>query len=165
MKIRQSTLTCLLGFFTFFLTTTASQVKSARAISESQFEKAHSLGDNYVFDPRDGWQTVNVTNLQYKYERRSEIESQDDTSIVKRAKATGIGGAIAGVLKNIFKGIKGLGKPQTATITWYASRADSKDRPDHVYRYTGKDLLNPSCWSNGNWAPTVRKRLYAYAIS
>lgn len=165
MKIRQSNLICLLAFSTFFSTTTASQVKSARAISENQFDKAHSLGDNYVFDPRDGWQTVNVTNLQYKYERRSEIERQDDTSVVKRAKAKGIGDAIAGVLKNIFKGLKGLGKPETATITWYASRADSNDRPNLVYRYTGGDLLNPSCWSNGNWAPTVRKRGFMRAIS
>lgn len=24
-----------------------------------------------------------------------------------------------------------------------------------LFRYTGHDLLNPSCWANGKWAPTV----------
>lgn len=36
---------------------------------EARYARAHSLGNGYQFDPRDGWQSVNVTNLQYKYSR------------------------------------------------------------------------------------------------
>lgn len=156
MKIHKLNLTHFLAFC-IFSTMCASQVSPPRAISESRYDKAHSLGENYVFDPRDGWQTVNVTNLQYKYQRRSEIEANDGTSITRRAKAKGISGAIASVLKGVFKGLKGLGKQEDATVTWCASKVDASYQPNHIYRYTGHDLLNPSCWSNGKWSPSVRK--------
>src|SRR5215217_5655834 len=33
------------------------------------YAKAHSLGgDDFHFHPRDGWQEMNVTNLNYKYQ-------------------------------------------------------------------------------------------------
>jgi len=41
-------------------------------------------------------------------------------------------------LQKIVDSIKGIGKAEPVTITWY----------------TGHDLLNPSCWSNTNWAPS-----------
>ncbi|KAF9482497.1 hypothetical protein BDN70DRAFT_875068 [Pholiota conissans] len=106
----------------------AAQPSSARAISESKYATAHSLGDGYNFDPRDGWQSVNITNLDYKYKRHSETDLD----------GRGVGNAIVKVVGDVVKGLKGLGKPVPVTITWY----------------TGHDLLNPSCWANGNWAPT-----------
>ncbi|KAF8974207.1 RlpA-like double-psi beta-barrel-protein domain-containing protein-containing protein [Flammula alnicola] len=111
----------------------AGQVSPARAISESKYSTAHSLGDNYSFDPRDGWQSVNVTNLDYKYRRRSEI--LNDRADKKKS---GLGDAITGVVNGIWKGLKGIGPPEPVIITWY----------------TGHDLQNPSCWADGKWAPT-----------
>ncbi|KJA29959.1 hypothetical protein HYPSUDRAFT_126488 [Hypholoma sublateritium FD-334 SS-4] len=104
-----------------------------RAISESKYTVAHSLGDDYTFDPRDGWQAVNVTNLEYKYQSRTGKFPQRRAKKSKSA----LGDAIDAV-KNIWKGLKAFGTTEPVTITWY----------------TGHDLLNPSCWANGKWAPT-----------
>ncbi|KAF5320963.1 hypothetical protein D9619_000450 [Psilocybe cf. subviscida] len=106
---------------------------SSLSASERKYTTAHSLGDDYVFDPRDGWQAVNVTNLEYKYRRK---DSSDSSGLDSRAPAKK--GSISGILGGIFKGLKAVGSPKPVVITWY----------------TGHDLLNPSCWSNGKWAPT-----------
>ncbi|GJE84421.1 hypothetical protein PsYK624_004970 [Phanerochaete sordida] len=48
---------------------------------EARYARAHSLGDSYSFDTRDGWQSVNVTDLQYKYARdygEPDDEDSDD---------------------------------------------------------------------------------------
>ncbi|OCH90682.1 hypothetical protein OBBRIDRAFT_581679 [Obba rivulosa] len=46
---------------------------------------SHSLPESYHFDPRDGWQTVNVTNLQYKYSP-AEVESEAEESTISLSK-------------------------------------------------------------------------------
>ncbi|TBU36958.1 hypothetical protein BD309DRAFT_1084937 [Dichomitus squalens] len=48
-------------------------------------------------------------------------------------------GGLTNNVKKIINTIKGIGKQEPVTITWY----------------TGHDLDNPSCWANPNWAPTV----------
>lgn len=109
----------------------AAQSSSVRAVSESKYTKAHSLGNNYSFDPRDGWQSINVTNLQYKYRRRGnpDLDSTEgySLSLDRRAKNVqstphhtgGLGQVIAGVVADVWKGLKGLGTPEPVTITWY----------------------------------------------
>lgn len=99
----------------------ASQPTSARAISESRYSRAHSLGDNYLFDPRDGWQSVNVTNLAYKYRRNEGNENQRSVSAKKSTghPKSGLGATISNVVKGVFQGLKGLGKSEPVTITWY----------------------------------------------
>ncbi|TBU58346.1 hypothetical protein BD310DRAFT_819594, partial [Dichomitus squalens] len=47
-------------------------------------------------------------------------------------------GGLTNNVKKIINTIKGIGKQEPVTITWY----------------TGHDLDNPSCWANPNWAPT-----------
>jgi hypothetical protein len=109
----------------------AAQSSSARAVSESKYTKAHSLDNNYSFEPRDGWQSINVTNLQYKYRReepdlddlRGNSPSLENRSKKKKVHAAhhstgGLGQVIAGVVADIWKGLKGLGKPEPVTITW-----------------------------------------------
>ena len=112
----------------------SSQASSVRAITESKYSTAHSLGDGYIFDLRDGWQRVNVTNLQYKYRRQSELDFDDSqaddySGIESRSKKPqnapkkaerkpGLGSAITGVVNGILKGLKGIGKPEPVTITW-----------------------------------------------
>jgi len=115
---------------------------TVHAGSESKYTKAHSLGDEYNFDTRDGWQSVTASDLDYKY--RPSNNTQHSGSLVKRtAKATklvdiSIGDTVKGVLNNVWNGLKGIGRPEAVTITWY----------------TGHDLENPSCWPNNGWAPT-----------
>ena len=124
------------GFVAFFILSPisvfAAQSSSVRAVSESKFTKAHSLGDNYSFDPRDGWHSINATNLQYKY-RRQEEEGRDyprgdSPNLGSRTKKNvqndphnkgGLGQVIGGVVAGIWKGLKGLGRPEPVTITWY----------------------------------------------
>lgn len=112
----------------------------ARAVGIQKYARAHSLGENYKFDPRDGWEAINVTNLQYKY-RRDQADREKSFyhghKIRPSSDQTGPGG-VAGILDRIRGVIKGIGKSEEVTVTWY----------------TGHDLQNPSCWANGHWAPT-----------
>ena len=137
----------------------AAQSSSARAVFESRYTKAHSLDDSYSFDPRDGWQSINATNLQYKY-RRQEEPDPDSTgdlrgnspSLVNRSKknvqtaqypphkAVGLGYVIAGVVADISKGLKGLGKPQPAIITWYFSYFVPAGTASHVFSPGIRDM-------------------------
>ncbi len=157
---------------------TAADLRAYHNSLEARYTRAHSLGKNYQFDSRDGWQTVNASNLQYKYSREPEDESDleglddpDDSSagLTKRdnktkatsksksttkAKSSSKGkskskktssktkatGSLSSSLKKIIDTIKGKGKAEPVTITWY----------------TGHDLENPSCWPQPTWAPTVR---------
>ena len=112
----------------------SGQASSVRAITESKYSIAHSLGDGYIFDPRDGWQGINVTDLQYKYRRQPELEfddgqADDYSAIESRSKKpkktpkkahnkTGLGSAITGVVNGVLKGLKGVGKPEPVIITW-----------------------------------------------
>jgi hypothetical protein len=104
---------------------------TVHAISRSRYSRAHSLGDTYIFDSQDGWQSANVTNLQYKY-KRQELDTflgLDDAQLEKRGRGTpkpagkpgpkddGLG-AIKHVVEDIWNGLKGVGNYQDATITW-----------------------------------------------
>ncbi|KAI9000917.1 hypothetical protein BD414DRAFT_379025, partial [Trametes punicea] len=168
----------------------AAEIDTARMALERKYTTPHSLGEGYVFDPRDGWETVNTTNLLYKYSSladsgsdihdNSYLDDNDhdnlgdsDVSFLepraknshskaskkatkkaakkvskkvseKAAKATpkkltsSAGGVLSGSLSKVINSIKGIGKSEPVTITWY----------------TGHDLLNPSCWDNTDWHPT-----------
>ncbi|KAI0091917.1 hypothetical protein BDY19DRAFT_927405 [Irpex rosettiformis] len=169
---------------------TAADLRTYYDSLEARYTRAHSLGDGYRFDSRDGWETVNVTDLAYKYRRRedtfglggtadepgsegsdylnkrsskkskshsksksklklkaqsnSKSKTKSKTKSTNHVKAPSKESAtksftnkVSGLGK-IVDSIKGVGKPEPVTITWY----------------TGHDLLNPSCWSNPVWAPT-----------
>jgi hypothetical protein len=90
--------------------------------TEHQYTRPHSLGRGYTFDPRDGWQTVNVSNLSYKYSPRSpnirrtkkifpQHTSHKGNNLVNNID-------IKGAVKNAFNSITGKGKPTSVTITW-----------------------------------------------
>lgn len=160
--------------------TTAADLRTYHNSLESRYARAHSLGDGYQFDPRDGWETVNVTNLQYKYRREDTFELNDNADehetpnsegLVKRsskksnshkkAKSThksksksqpkhkntkpkhkakttnhvkastkdststskSVTDSVS-KLSKIVDSIKGVGKPEPVTITWYAHCLD-----------------------------------------
>lgn len=112
--------------------TTANQ-GTVHAVSKSKYTRAHSLGNDYNFDARDGWEHVNVTNMQYKYTR-----SQPDSALEKRGDSEGpklstrhgknseskgkgglgVGGTIKHVLGQAWNGLKAIGKPEPVIITW-----------------------------------------------
>jgi hypothetical protein len=48
---------------------TAVDLSGMQDDSRLRYTRAHSLGDDYAFDARDGWTTLNVTDMQYKYSR------------------------------------------------------------------------------------------------
>ncbi|RPD67062.1 hypothetical protein L226DRAFT_608312 [Lentinus tigrinus ALCF2SS1-7] len=151
----------------------AAHVDAERMALERRYSTAHSLGENYTFDPRDGWETVNTTNLAYKYnyprgdgDTVSDLDVDgdylDDTAgngydngtLVARAKKTTrtkakkkaaktSGGSTA---SKLLKG--GLDKVMSSF------KGIGKPEPVVITWYTGHDLLNPSCWSNPTWAPT-----------
>ncbi|KAI0082588.1 hypothetical protein K474DRAFT_1655392 [Panus rudis PR-1116 ss-1] len=143
----------------------------------SRYSRAHSLGDDYQFDPRDGWQSVNVTDLQYKYSRRDEHDpvtgddaledpfySPDTDSLERRAKKghpKAKGKAKAADLKNLkqLKTAQSKAKVAGGFTSKFSKIIDSikgvgKSEVVKITWYTGHDLENPSCWSNPTWAPT-----------
>jgi hypothetical protein len=111
--------------------------RSIDAVARSRYTKAHSLGTSYNFDPQDGWKSVNVTNLRYKYKR---IDSWDEAPVSNKgnesdpttqpgrkreaahrqlSKHTILTGPLKYIIGEISKVIKGFGTPQNAKITWY----------------------------------------------
>ncbi|KAL0949717.1 hypothetical protein HGRIS_009756 [Hohenbuehelia grisea] len=152
--------TIALGFLAQFLgTASAAHSNTARAISLRSFSRAHSLGESYQFEARDGWLAVNTTDLTYKYKRavdeldlglakREENKKKGKSKSKKNSWNKAISSA-TGSLSTVFEGLKGIGKIQTAIITWY----------------TGVDLLHPSCWPNIDWAPTASYALRAIVFA
>ncbi|GBE79566.1 predicted protein [Sparassis crispa] len=136
---------------------TAADISAFQSALERRYSTAHTLAPNYQFDPRDGWQTVNVTNLQYKYARENQDEGYvgermlerrvtkkptAKTSSASKPKSTSASksssGGVVDSLSKVVQSLKAIGSAQPVTITWY----------------TGKDLLNPSCWEKPTWHPT-----------
>jgi hypothetical protein len=59
-------------FLTVLVFTVLGSAIDPRAVydkSRERYTHAHSLGADYSFDPRDGWTSLNVTDMQYKYSR------------------------------------------------------------------------------------------------
>ncbi|KAJ1309067.1 hypothetical protein OPQ81_004746 [Rhizoctonia solani] len=109
-------------------------------------ETSHSYDPSYEFRSSDGWESVPITNLSYKYgnvththsdQRRQRSGSKRGVKVDVNADV--IGGTVSHAVGEAWNELKGLGKVQEVTITWY----------------TGEDLQNPSCWPESDWAPTV----------
>ncbi|EMD40649.1 expansin-like protein [Gelatoporia subvermispora B] len=60
-----SVLTAVLVLAALMTCTVAADISAYHTALRRAYTTAHSLSDNYQFDPRDGWQSVNVTNMQY----------------------------------------------------------------------------------------------------
>lgn len=159
-----------LGLVPLMTTSRAADISTSQSSLERRYSTSHSLGESYQFHPRDGWEAVNITNLQYKYsrsladdlgdldgptiprahtKRTSKKVSKESTkktpkAALKAAKtistANSAGIGLLGSVKAVVDSMKAMGESEPVTITWY----------------TGHDLLNPSCWSTTSWTPTVR---------
>jgi hypothetical protein len=91
--------------------------------------KSHSYHSSYEFNARDGWESVPVTDLSYKY---GNITNTRSVAGVQRRQQSGIkrgikvnvntdavGGTVSHAVGETWNSIKGLGKAQGVTITWY----------------------------------------------
>ena len=102
--------------------------------TQLKYTRAYSLGNEYAFDPRDGWQTVNVSNLSYKYSPRSPklrrttkistpYPSHGTSAVSHKVKTatphvSKVTSKVTSIVKSIWKGIVGIGKSDPVTITW-----------------------------------------------
>ncbi|EIW82399.1 hypothetical protein CONPUDRAFT_54045 [Coniophora puteana RWD-64-598 SS2] len=113
------------------------------------YSSVHSLDQHYSFDPRDGWEAVNISDLAYKYNTSTANRLQADK--IKRNSGGIVKGAadkVSGILKTVDKVLKAIGDTNSVAITWY----------------TGQDLKNPSCWSNGHWTPSDKSMVGAVTL-
>lgn len=161
------------GLVPLMTTTRAADISAFQSSLERRYTTPHSLGNSYQFDPRDGWESVNITNLQYKYSpsqvddneeelggpvvphahyRRSGKKTTKKTS-KKATKKTSTKNASKGAkttsASQSFSGLVGSVKSIVDTM-----KAVGDPEPVTITWYTGHDLENPSCWSNPTWAPT-----------
>ncbi|KAF8492106.1 hypothetical protein JB92DRAFT_2819135 [Gautieria morchelliformis] len=122
-------------------------------INISHYAHAHSYSPGYTFHKRDGWESVPVSDLAYKYTQRNATNDASTTSDshTKRERRSrtahrkgrkdvkNLSDDISGTINHVYNAaLKGIGKVEQVTITWY----------------TGKDLKNPSCWKKSVWAPS-----------
>ncbi len=113
---------------------------SRRAASYAKYTAAHSLGDAYTFDARDGWTTVNATDLGYKYrhdhethavlETRHEKDDDRNTSHKEKnkskhknknknkSKIISAASSVGDLVKGVWNGLKGVGESENVKITW-----------------------------------------------
>jgi hypothetical protein len=118
-------------------------ITDTRSIRDNRYAKAHYLPESHSFDPRDGWEPVNISNLNYKYPASSHKDhsfhralrrsSQNNTSVgIRKSKyrekhekasnattTTGVLGTVVSSLASIFAGCVGKGPSEGVTITWY----------------------------------------------
>lgn len=103
-----------------------------RTASELRYSRSHSLGNSYQFDARQGWEFVNITDLQYKYSRSLEatastvLEEDLTPSLEARGQKSqpkssplSISDTIKHALNQAWKGLKGIGSLEQVKITWY----------------------------------------------
>ena len=122
------------------LATGSATQGTVHAISKSKYTRAHSLGENYQFDARDGWEKVDATDLQYKYARNNISDPQQHfNKRVKHNSDDGSGlriGALKHVIGQAWNGLKAIGTPEPVVITWYDIIA-SRDFPE---RFTSSQV-------------------------
>ncbi|PCH41263.1 hypothetical protein WOLCODRAFT_131799 [Wolfiporia cocos MD-104 SS10] len=156
--------------------TLAADISTYQSNLERRYSMPHSLGDNYQFDLRDGWQSINVTNLQYKYSR-SVTQDAHESSYKKAEDIPARHSKRASKKASKKKGQKTTSKVShnstSNAVTKGQSVSDAASgilgsvknivdsikaignpEPVTITWYTGHDLLNPSCWSSPTWSPT-----------
>lgn len=65
---------------------------------------------------------MNATNLQYKYPRDTRFDTTTNPAELEKRNGKPANKSkldLSQIIKNIFQGIKAIGKPQDVIITWY----------------------------------------------
>ncbi|KAF8897439.1 RlpA-like double-psi beta-barrel-protein domain-containing protein-containing protein [Infundibulicybe gibba] len=107
-----------------------------RTSPKSKYSKAHSLGKKYDFDPRDGWQNANVSDLPYKYIRNTLLDGGSHN------------------LQHRNTAVKDIAKDKSVNALGFLLKSVKVFMPVTITWYTGHDLENPSCWPDNIWTPT-----------
>lgn len=140
----------LIGFSLFSLSH-AARFGTPEVLSEMTYTRAHSLGIDYKFHERDGWEPVTIST---SLSRRSLSGTDASNSSLplpeagplalasKRTKKPSLADTLVHTINSAWNGLRGSGRSEKVKITWY----------------TGQDLQNPSCWAEPAWAPTVSRR-------
>lgn len=95
------------------LVSATSLARHPEAALKSYYSSAHSLEEGYVFDSRE-WQTVNVTNLDYKYAEPMHRKRASSSNTAEN------GGAVSHLINDVWNGLKGIGSSLDVKITWFA---------------------------------------------
>jgi len=110
-------------------------------LASHDYHKAHSY-HNTTLKERDGWDTVSVSDLAYKYPPSSDKTDSTRSHYrfgrqahksANKKKSSQL--SPSNILDSA---LKGIGEATSVIITWY----------------TGNDLKNPSCWETSVWTPT-----------
>src|SRR6266576_1407705 len=128
----------VLSLFTLFLPllVVADLSSKSRALHKSRYTQTHSLGDSYSFDPRDGWQSINVTNTARNYEKRHNEPQHSDSS--QGEKKRPVSEHITGVIESIFKLLKPYGQFEKGVATWYSASLFDNPMELITKRYSGE---------------------------
>lgn len=81
-------------------------------VPETKYSRAHHLDDSYAFDPRDGWETINVAARGYN-STVSQLGKRAAKNKVVKSTTGGLD-----TLKKVLKGMVGIGEPDPVKITW-----------------------------------------------
>lgn len=153
--MRTSSQLVFLGF-SLISVSQAARFGTPEVLSELTYARSHSLGSNYAFHEKDGWEPVNISNpisLPRSPSRRpfsgsdtanaslALPEAETSSFVSKRTKKPSITDTLVHAINSAWNGLRGFGNSEKVKITWY----------------TGQDLQNPSCWSDPTWAPTVSR--------
>lgn len=99
------------------------------------YRYAHSLSEDYRFDPKDGWEHVNITDMKYKYASRAldtvppgglaDDDARPDRLRSRSERSTGrstslLGGTVSHLINSVWDALKGVGSSENVTITWFA---------------------------------------------
>ena len=97
----------------------------------SHYGHAHSYSPVYTFHKRDGWETVSVSDLAYKYVQSNatnhaatlygsrEKRERRSKKPQRKTKQKNINNGISGTFNHVFNAaLKGIGKLEQVTITW-----------------------------------------------
>jgi len=140
--------------FSLFSVSQAARFGTPEVLSEMEYARAHSLGDNYAFHDGQGWEPVIVSNPRFP--RSLSGSETANTSLplpgaglpplaTKRAKKPSLADTLVHTINSAWNGLRGFGTSEKVKVTWY----------------TGQDLQNPSCWAEPTWAPTVSRQTTA----
>jgi hypothetical protein len=93
------------------------QAPQTPTAAELKYSRAHSLGRDYTFDPRDGWQNVNISHRSYKYTTSSSKAHKANKASPNTLPKV-VTSPAENAIDRIFKGLKATGEAEEVSITW-----------------------------------------------
>lgn len=83
----------------------------------SHYTHAHSYSPAYSFQRRDGWETVPVSDLAYKYTTHNPSTIESPRRVLEQRSRKGSPDRRIGI-QQVVNALKGIGEVVQVTITW-----------------------------------------------